>query len=588
MSAGANPVRILNNLTAEQRDTLVKASAEWREGALETTPVNRERAETALARAYESVGASPPNTVLWLESPLSASTAAAMLTGLISEEPAIPDSQPRLVRDGLGALVERAAKAISDIPSSDRPGLDERSSPHVLARIGIDPDLSTYVSSDLLHEVCDEFTTTVGHVGAAISNTFGLQMQALLRAQPRQRGQEVSWGRAGNGVHDPLIAEAAVLRQLGVIEMPTVDCQTELARSCGGWWTYERLAILTKRPTEIHVDSTYWLHNEGGPALAYRDGVEVFAWHGRVGLPPKGIVAPDSLTLDDVDAVIQPWLREAMIERFGRDRYREQSQARYPDVPWITFRHLPGVGGRDLESLPEVHDRLDNFLHAIPYFLSPATDIPALPPRAVLNSVLRTGEEDAGMGSGANWEPFELSEAQYGALEELVESIGSMRILPASPDWVKTSSDLRIWTDELERGVPSDEHRRLQAIADDARAGWEASWDDSVREKDPLLVVRRLEVSLAADRAVQDLREGRPVGSSDAAEHAPEMQLARRARNAQLAFRAAERMGDPELTEHWRRESEVADQILRDETGSEERAELAKVLSGAIWRASNS
>ena len=42
----------------------------------------------------------------------------------------------------------------------------------------------------------------------------------------------------------------------------------------------ERAVILTDRPREIHRDEANRLHAEKGPALLYRDGWGIHAWHG--------------------------------------------------------------------------------------------------------------------------------------------------------------------------------------------------------------------------------------------------------------------------------------------------------------------
>ena len=82
-----------------------------------------------------------------------------------------------------------------------------------------------------------------------------------------------------------------------------------------------------------------------------------------------------------------------------------------------------------------------------------------LPPRRVLNAVLRSGESDAGLGGGCRWRPFEVCAEEYG---ELADTLG----LPAggdAPGWVRTGQDWMIWMTEARLGVPAEEHRRLSA-----------------------------------------------------------------------------------------------------------------------------
>jgi len=62
-----------------------------------------------------------------------------------------------------------------------------------------------------------------------------------------------------------------------------------VARSSGPWWPFLRGAILAERPREVHVDADGLLHRTDGPAVVYRDGMEVFAWHGQT--VPKAWIA---------------------------------------------------------------------------------------------------------------------------------------------------------------------------------------------------------------------------------------------------------------------------------------------------------
>lgn len=53
-----------------------------------------------------------------------------------------------------------------------------------------------------------------------------------------------------------------------------------LAKSAGWYWTLDDLAIICERPHVLHRDENNDLHHRGGPAMAWRDGFEIHAWHG--------------------------------------------------------------------------------------------------------------------------------------------------------------------------------------------------------------------------------------------------------------------------------------------------------------------
>lgn len=59
---------------------------------------------------------------------------------------------------------------------------------------------------------------------------------------------------------------------------------TAAARSCGTWWPTARFCTMVERPVRLRVD---WPtagrprpHSPDGPALAWRDGWQLYAWRG--------------------------------------------------------------------------------------------------------------------------------------------------------------------------------------------------------------------------------------------------------------------------------------------------------------------
>lgn len=63
---------------------------------------------------------------------------------------------------------------------------------------------------------------------------------------------------------------------------------------------------------------------------------------------------------------------------------------------------------------------LDEFILSTPGFVYALKYFGIIPPIHVLNEVLESGCDDAGMGGGAEWKPFSLSQTEY---DELVENL---------------------------------------------------------------------------------------------------------------------------------------------------------------------
>lgn len=106
-----------------------------------------------------------------------------------------------------------------------------------------------------------------------------------------------------------------------------------LTNSCGWYWTFDKVCVLTERPTEFHTEQVnreltneYQLHNEIGPAISYRDGWSIYAWHG-VTVPDYVILDPGSISLKSIQRQRNIELRRILLERYGFERFIMDSGA---------------------------------------------------------------------------------------------------------------------------------------------------------------------------------------------------------------------------------------------------------------------
>jgi hypothetical protein len=100
-----------------------------------------------------------------------------------------------------------------------------------------------------------------------------------------------------------------------------------VAESAGWWLPHEHICWVSERHNILHRDGEGRLHNESGMALAYPDGWGVYAVHG-VRVPEKVILAPDTLTTDEVLKEQNVEIRRVMLERFGFDNFLRASNAK--------------------------------------------------------------------------------------------------------------------------------------------------------------------------------------------------------------------------------------------------------------------
>ncbi len=76
---------------------------------------------------------------------------------------------------------------------------------------------------------------------------------------------------------------------------------------------------MSERPLVLRTDDRGRPHCADGPAIAWADGLEAFAWHG-VAVEPWIIRDPGRITVQTIDKASNVEVRRVLIERFGEER----------------------------------------------------------------------------------------------------------------------------------------------------------------------------------------------------------------------------------------------------------------------------
>jgi hypothetical protein len=130
------------------------------------------------------------------------------------------------------------------------------------------------------------------------------------------------------GCHEAswLVMYDFLLNELAVDECKKLVPLMNLARVCGWWAPYNETCILQDRPSEIHQDDRLRLHNDSGPAIAYRDGWKIYCVHG-VRIDDWIIEHPERMTPAQIDSEKNVEVRRVMIDKFGKERYLREAGA---------------------------------------------------------------------------------------------------------------------------------------------------------------------------------------------------------------------------------------------------------------------
>jgi hypothetical protein len=148
---------------------------------------------------------------------------------------------------------------------------------------------------------------------------------------------------------------------LGVKNLEKIEGLSELAKYSGWLNVYEDVVVFQHRPAEIKFDEQNRLHCQDNPAIRYRDGYSIYAWHGtRVPAEwitdPLSLSAKTALTWDNLEqrrcaCEILGWnkilqeLDAVTIDKDGDPEIGELVEVNIPDIGTERFlRVLCGTG----------------------------------------------------------------------------------------------------------------------------------------------------------------------------------------------------------------------------------------------------
>ncbi|MDV2475105.1 hypothetical protein F8M49_06115 [Rhodococcus zopfii] len=276
----------------------------WLARGLSTRPADRSVAECAVSELYRRSGFDPPE-FLWVPSPAAASALIPELT-LRAPSSALDDTHPSV--------------RIASLLSASRARMDERirrryppSSRFADPGRTYGPPLNPEQIIRLL--MWNSLRTTL----------FDAVATAIRRTLPQPVGT-VSW-YGQQEAHRVGYYDA--IRRCGLVgfggrEDDLLDVQAALVGATGWWWAFERVCVMTERPSELHTEPNPGgahgerrLHHSDRAALEYPDGAKTFVNHGTI--VPEWVVLDPSAERIGRERNVE--IRRCAIERIGWDAY---------------------------------------------------------------------------------------------------------------------------------------------------------------------------------------------------------------------------------------------------------------------------
>lgn len=328
-AAPANPAAAWAAATRTAVGAVADATTVWAEIATRTGPADRPATEAAIRAVYRAAGRPEPERILWYDSPLAAAVAASVASGAC--KPAdlaasrlsvkVPGRPGRPLQEPLWTAPWAAAKARAT-EALGRAGW-ERAWNEVADRL-VEPNRAlTERIRDAVHAAVAASDPSVHSPASPAPALRGAVRHDRWAFADKVRA--ATHGAIG-GQHDA--AWLAIFDGLrsgpAAIDFPVLPELAAVAREIAWWWPFERVVLVSDRPTAMHRDEQSRLHHGEGPALTYADGFALHAWRGMPvpaefvgGLGPGG----SRLSVRRIHDEDNAELRRVMLEMYGYDRY---------------------------------------------------------------------------------------------------------------------------------------------------------------------------------------------------------------------------------------------------------------------------
>lgn len=160
-----------------------------------------------------------------------------------------------------------------------------------------------------------------------------------LQAPMMDEARNTSWGslfprpyQTARHYRSTLLAGCAnVVRLLGHFSQEKFEVWERIAKSCFWVWLYPEAAVICYAPTQIKRDMNGRFHNEHGPAVKWGRKFNLYFWHG-VHVPSFVVEKPSEIELNRIYGERNLEVRRVMIERYGMERFFENSKAKLIDT----------------------------------------------------------------------------------------------------------------------------------------------------------------------------------------------------------------------------------------------------------------
>ena len=376
------PTRATGGITLDERMRLEAVAQEWIANARRTDRACPDRVREAMTALYAAADLPAPRVVL-VPSPLVMAFAGGAASAVWNWRNAVAtgDATDDAVRAATHAAVRDATYAATHAATDDATHAAVRDATHA----------ATYAATD---DATDSAVRDATH--AAVRDATYAATDAAVRAATHAAVRDATGDATGDATHaavrDAVRDATSAIRKLAVgctqrwchmyqggnmwagyesfisgtrdvlgLELPEHEnyAHWERAAKVGGFrMMHEKFCIVSDFPETLKFDDLNRPHCEDGPSHRWRDGWELFHWHG-VRVPDHWITQRDTLDAAEVLAHENVEVRAAGAEIVGWDRMSAALDRRVidgdpdTDIGALVEMTLPGLAapGRFLMAL---------------------------------------------------------------------------------------------------------------------------------------------------------------------------------------------------------------------------------------------
>lgn len=344
--------------------------------------------EEAVSKFYSSIHLSPPKAVLWFDSPRAASVAAAQY--FHATQPALDPhkytsvSRPHRYISKLIEIIER----FPDFTLHCRKGWDfgrKNWLPHAeyvderfVSSCGCNRVRAWPTRDRHIWDVTASCNYPMPGESDSLSEILRSQFEQLNRildieitADYDESASHYFMSCLMDHTRLGMVGYRSVLRQIGAC--PHIyDGLEQLLQICPNFIAFDDVVIACERPIKINRDSKERLHSvDDAPSIEYADGCGVYSIHGMT-VDPKIILAPETLTVEEIITHYNLEIRRVMLERYGIEKFIQVSGAEHinEDEYGVLYRmpmkYDPFNMVRVLNRTPEVDGTFRTYFIAVP------------------------------------------------------------------------------------------------------------------------------------------------------------------------------------------------------------------------------